>query len=1216
MKNIIEKIQKINNSIQRKIKYKINYLRPKSLAPVKNVHNSSLTMLSKAMRDKDNLNIALTGGYGAGKSSIIKSYYAGILGFFRRKRCFKPIFISLGMLGIEFEKNEKIEKNDSYKKDVFCQEIEKSIIQQIIYKESKDRLPESQINRPYKTSFKSILNAFIILLIIFITIIIIKNNHYGIDDFFNMYKIFNLKEDFIQIQNGKMINDVYQKIIISGVSLVVLFQIAKFVRKIIKQIDKIGLKLKFGQTEIEVSKSKSESLINKYMDELVYFFSKTNYNVMVIEDLDRFLENSDIKDRVIIIFQKLKELNQVLNQSNQINRKIRFVYLVKDDLFKKSKERIKFFDVIIPVIPIVSNYNSYAELRNTFYEYEDIDDKLLQDISPFVTEKRQIINVYNEYKLYREEIYGNEIDNSKLLAMVALKNLRPNIYEELINDEGALYNLLNNRKDWINQKIENKQKRIDDNRKKIQIKEKLAFKNSKELKQAVLYHLKNLNSQYVNEPTLTEAKFLSDGIDSNYLKKNTIYIQDSDKSHYAYNEGQIFSEEGGKEVFIETLRKIEQIRDLDIEKINSENNSYNEEIKKVKLLQLKDLIDDNLTEDGFINNLLLSGYIDENYKDYMYKFLISDKFSKNDQEYMSNVRQGYLIDYECIINHPKNVIDELDEDYFLNTNVLNFDIVKELSSQKDDKKNKKREYLIENLARNDIIIQDFICKYYDHFGDKITSTLLESINKVDEESVCNLLQACPDYRDNLIKVLKKGNLEIFDNQKNMQYVKAYVERIKDYYQWCEEFNLDEKKFLLKLNPEFKDTEINNKDFANFIIENGLYFPNKFMLKQIFHYYKIDPRLVDTKVLSTIENEKRLKKVKSKIYKEKIEFLNECYFKQEKNENDINDIVSCIKNWNLPIDTINEMISNLPERIDIIDFDKNIISSILKLDKINPSLYNYYKVYQINDYTLDEALIQNIELNIDGMIKNNKNDLSEMEENDEYKHFKELIAKSDQINIEAYRKITPYLNLVLDTIISGEIDQERLKILIDNDMISFNKENFKVVCNDVPTKVGRFVQKNINKFIGMLPNIELTAEVVESILNYNIPYKEKMKIANKIELNLLNKKSLQILAQEYKKYRNYKLSDEIIDCIISSDIPRAIRIEFINKMNITKKETMDKYLKYLGGPYSYVEQYAVKPIFSVAYTDNNEELIDTLVTLHYNITILKKKKRIIIYNIKN
>lgn len=72
---------------------------------------------------------------------------------------------------------------------------------------------------------------------------------------------------------------------------------------------------------------------------------------IVFEDIDRFDTG--------LVFQRLRDINKLANSKN-IKRKIRFkkqktlkfIYLVRDDIFS-YEDRIKFFDMIIPVVPKV-----------------------------------------------------------------------------------------------------------------------------------------------------------------------------------------------------------------------------------------------------------------------------------------------------------------------------------------------------------------------------------------------------------------------------------------------------------------------------------------------------------------------------------------------------------------------------------------------------------------------------------------------------------------------------------------------------------------------------------------------------------------------------------------------------------------------------------------------------------------------------------------------
>lgn len=96
---------------------------------------------------------------------------------------------------------------------------------------------------------------------------------------------------------------------------------------------------------------------------------------MVIEDLDRF----DTPD----IFLKLRELNFLLNNSAVVGRKIKFIYAVKDDMFKDSS-RTKFFDYITTVIPVINPSNSKDKLKEELEKRghkEEIKADDLEDIA-------------------------------------------------------------------------------------------------------------------------------------------------------------------------------------------------------------------------------------------------------------------------------------------------------------------------------------------------------------------------------------------------------------------------------------------------------------------------------------------------------------------------------------------------------------------------------------------------------------------------------------------------------------------------------------------------------------------------------------------------------------------------------------------------------------------------------------------------------------------
>lgn len=115
--------------------------------------------------------------------------------------------------------------------------------------------------------------------------------------------------------------------------LIVLFFILYiwFIRRARIRIGKVKVK----EAEVEVD---THSVFNQYLDEIIFFFASTRYNVVIFEDLDRFSDTTRI-------FGKLRELNKILNNSQYlrtiIKKEITFVYSVRDDLFDATL-RVKF----------------------------------------------------------------------------------------------------------------------------------------------------------------------------------------------------------------------------------------------------------------------------------------------------------------------------------------------------------------------------------------------------------------------------------------------------------------------------------------------------------------------------------------------------------------------------------------------------------------------------------------------------------------------------------------------------------------------------------------------------------------------------------------------------------------------------------------------------------------------------------------------------------
>ena len=93
----------------------------------------------------------------------------------------------------------------------------------------------------------------------------------------------------------------------------------------------------------------------------------------------------------------MKEINTILNAS--IDKKtIQFIYATSDTIFEDSEERTKFFDTIIPVVPITGGLSFEIFFQEIFKNLK-IDKEVIKRISKHINYARIALDIVNEYKV-------------------------------------------------------------------------------------------------------------------------------------------------------------------------------------------------------------------------------------------------------------------------------------------------------------------------------------------------------------------------------------------------------------------------------------------------------------------------------------------------------------------------------------------------------------------------------------------------------------------------------------------------------------------------------------------------------------------------------------------------------------------------------------------------------------------------------------------------
>ena len=1200
-----------------------------TLAPTSDSDSSeTINMLSDFLENKENINIALSGKYGAGKTSIINTFLKH-----DKKKVYRPLHISLGMFGIN--NNKQIPEEDQ---NIFCQEIEKSIIQQIIYKEKPQDLPDSNIKRIKKMPKRNIaLMGVIILIVLIIYLISIYNvniNEQVRNIIANIIEVHNLN---IKLSKIILLDISIATIVLGTFALLTIFLSILWRKLIIK-----SYKIKLPNTEIEINENSDESLINKYMDELIYFFSKTNYNVLIIEDLDRFLENESIKYKILIIFQKLKELSKILNDSKQINRPIKFIYAVKDDLFSNATERTKFFDAIVPVIPVISNFNSYAELKDRF-KGEQIPDKIMQDISAHINDFRLIKNISNEYYLYKNELRKNKensgILDEKIFSIIALKNIKPNLYEELQDDKGNIYKLIKSKDALYNKLKENSENEIEVNRTKIKELQKEKVESIQELKRIAIGGLYGKNGHTSVSSSITMDQFLQNNITLDYIKQNTLYVRSS--NGYDFTEKELFEYYNGKENFVNRAENIQSINDKEIDKLKNINIQLEKEIKRINEKSLKDIFeqldkeeikellkadDKNKFEiDNFTLMLVSNGYIDENYKNYMFYFKPTEELNEHDYTYIINVRQSTETDFDYKINNTEEVIKQLDISYFGKNEILNYYILDELLKNNSSQENKEKlNRLVAILLEINNYTQDFMFGFLKYTKNQIA--FLQKLYDLDSEYIKEVIiynmedESKKQRIDYLTRVLLNYPQILKNNEAN-SYIKEYIEEKQNIESWLE-LNENVKESLIILNIKFKYLDnINNINLLSFIYDNNLYRLNVSMIKVLFKYKGFSEQDFEEKNLSIIMHDEKLKKMKEYIVEEKEEYINSCYLKTLGKQNILEDIIECINEWNMDKEINKEIIKNITGKIkDIKDVNTDYYEELIKNNKIEPTWENYYYFYCQTDNQITDELIHNIELNIEELKRQKVSSIIMPEEDKkQFIDFRAKIIKNNKIKIGVYKQIIPICWINLGSIEENELENERLKMLVENKTIKFNDNNLQIIYNQIPEILDVYINNNIELFINGIESYTINENMICDIIKSPIiKFREKNKIINSIDTSYINEDSMEYIINNYSQNRISKINEKLKERMFESTLNISYKLTLLEKEldRDNPIDLIDNYLKLLPIPYRYISDYGNYPkAFSISKTKNNEQIVKKLENKGFNFTKTVNKNRITIYNKK-
>lgn len=995
------------------------------------VHDAKLSIYKDALdfvfENADIKNVAISGAYSAGKSSVIETYE-------HEKAGTKFLHISLAYFESAASNDEKEtpeSKNPLVKENV----LEGKILNQLIHQIDAAKIPQTNFRvkqpvSPKKSIFQAVLGLLFLIAVLFTW------------NFDSWASYLNAQPTLLPWLSWSTVPAA--PLISCGIVAALLFLL--FYTVIQTQKNKNLLKKVSVQgNEIEIFAQSDDSYFDKYLNEVLYLFENSGADAIVFEDMDRYNAN--------LIFQRLREVNTLINSRRVKENKepIRFFYLLRDDIFV-SKDRTKFFDFIIPIVPILDGSNSYDQFIEHFKLggiFELFDENFLQGISLYVDDMRILKNVYNEFIIYKTRIDTTEQNANKLLALIVYKNLFPRDFSDLQLNKGFVYSLFTSKDNFIEEKKMALNKKISEIEEKIEKIESVALISETEV-----------NFVYANYKPYLDSW--------GQLKRQ--YVAERDSRLEVVNLGketeieklQLEIQELNQQIAALTSKKLSEIIDReniqDIFMISSTNEIG--EVNEFKEIKGSDYFD-------LLKYLIREGFIDETYPDYM-TYFYENSLSRIDKVFLRSVTDQRAKEYTYSLQNPAMIVGRLRVVDFEKEETLNFDLLYYLL-QNSNSYSSQLLRIIQQLQERKLY--DFIMPFIE--SDRGTSSFIFTVNHQWPQFFERVLEES-NYSDAqkkniaLISLYFSPDTDIIEmNSQNV--LTNYISNRPDFLRIQEpKIEVLISKFeLLQIRFEKIDFKISDAKLWKEVYSHNLYALNMGMISDIlenqYHIVKSEAFLHQnfTLILSQA-NEPLVTYVKANIdeyFKLMLSRCGNCISDSE----DV--IVYALNNRSISDEHKKSYLDNLSTKISSLDSINNSVwwTAILDNELLLYSEHNILHYFFGLGKKFNDSIIQFINKYATSFSFDSDDIDQQFGETGASALF-ETIVKCNALRNDKYNKFLSALHRYYTNFSVEGIDGEKVEILIDLKIIRMTLPALTFMRTQYPDQVLPFIVKNQTDYV--------------------------------------------------------------------------------------------------------------------------------------------------------
>lgn len=938
----------------------------------------------------------------------------------------------------------------------------------------------------------------------------------------------------------------------------VFLSLIAIIQYLLNSIPKLGVsKLGLASAEVIFSDRKSDSILNRHLDELIYFFCETKFNVLIFEDLDR-LNNIDI-------FIKLRELNTLLNNSDEIidrNLKITFIYALGDDVFK-SMDRAKFFDFIIPIIPVVTTTNAgeVLRLRLSKVTTKEIPIGYFDEITLFIDDMRLLLNISNEFVIYRSkqsQVSGIKLDELKLLSVVVYKNKFPQDFQRLSIRKGVVATIFQNKKNFEKSIIQSLKRDIEELRSEMEAIESENLTSIAELRSVYILEyarrIPSLASVYLNKTYQPLGDLLNDELFHELAtldQVSAVVAGNSAARVYPVSFRSVEEYVNPEFTYQERWESVRKKMDGRLNKIQIDIDSKSQAIIEIKSQTLSDLInkypsfdfykineeEDRKIDLGLIKYLVSNGYIDESYESYT-SFFYEGSLSRSDKQFLMNVSQNEPTEIDFKLGNPAIIVEKLESQERLNSpNILNLDLFEYLTKERI-KHNQLVQVLLV-LIDMETWADEFIYQYM------ILRTQIDVVVKEITSIKPTYWQELFSRETNenkqtelIIKFLSNISLDSLAEANKENYFTQFLSTDSRAFEMLNELDSELRpKIIETLGLKFSNLQL----CIDVVLRGFIYNSNAYVINErnIILIISTLAKRRDSTASYTHIIHSSLERLIEYIRANLNEYINNVWMILPNKESEkLDSITDLLNDKSLERETVEKLITSLPNKIeDLSSIKSELIKTILvSSNKIAANWKNVFDYFTVHENQLNDVLIAFLNS------PENYSKVSSKKIPTQLKGADILsleILQCDELHLDAYTSLIKSMRSKYDDLSGLEISKDKLEALLEAKKIALTKENFQFLneSGEMRHRAYVLIEQNYSKYLKSSSSFNLDLYDKQMLIGSKIiKVQDQFTLLKTIDLTSLEdeKDFVNYVTQWYlDKARDLRLSTRLVSVMLKT-----------------------------------------------------------------------------------